>query len=199
MLNYAAHGNAGSVKYQTSASLFILYRPYKGHFKFRSNPTVTTILPFSEGTWNGLFHDPLANFQKYPYTCISFFLFLKHINYFVLVFYWRRVFSGDFLVPLKKTQKWIITKINWNISLTHSVIYFFDYIHFCTLIEVFNLSLKKFVRKTLSTLETLRRSCKHRWFLNPVIALQSRPRAKYVLWGRGWVGARGCKYDVHFV
>lgn len=108
MLNYAAHGNAGSVKYQTSASLFILYRPYKGHFKFRSNPTVTTILPFSEGTWNGLFHDPLANFQKYPYTCISFFLFLKHINYFVLVFYWRRVFSGDFLVPLKKTQKWII-------------------------------------------------------------------------------------------
>ena len=133
MLNYAAHGNAGSVKYQTSASLFIRYRPYKGHFKFRSNPTVTTILPFSEGTWNGLFHDPLANFQKYPYTCISFFLFLKHINYFVLVFYWRRVFSGDFLVPLKKTQKWIITKINWNISLTHSVIYFFDYIHFCTL------------------------------------------------------------------
>ena len=133
MLNYAAHGNAGSVKYQTSASLFILYRPYKGHFKFRCNPTVTTILPFSEGTWNGLFHDPLANFQKYPYTCISFFLFLKHINYFVLVFYWRRVFSGDFLVPLKKTQKWIITKINWNISLTHSVIYFFDYIHFCTL------------------------------------------------------------------
>ena len=134
MLNYAAHGNAGSVKYQTSASLFMLYRPYKGHFKFRiSNPTVTTILPFSEGTWSGLFHDPLANFQKYPYTCISFFLFLKHINYFVLVFYWRRVFSGDFLVPLKKTQKWIITKINWNISLTHSVIYFFDYIHFCTL------------------------------------------------------------------
>ena len=133
MLNYAAHGNAGSVKYQTSASLFILYRPYKGHFKFRSNPTVTTILPFSEGTWNGLFHDLLANFQKYPYTCISFFLFLEHINYFVLVFYWRRVFSGDFLVPLKKTQKWIITKINWNISLTHSVIYFFDYIHFCTL------------------------------------------------------------------
>ena len=133
MLNYAAYGNAGSVKYQTSASLFILYRPYMGHFKFRSNPTVTTILPFSEGTWNGLFHDPLANFQKYPYTCISFFLFLKHINYFVLVFYWRRVFSGDFLVLLKKTQKWIITKINWNISLTHSVIYFFDYIHFCTL------------------------------------------------------------------
>ena len=136
MLNYVAHGNVGSVKYQTSASLFILYRPYKGHFKFRlSNLTVTTILPLSQGTWNGLLHDPLANFEKYPYRCISIFFSWRTLISFVLVFCWRRVFSGDFLVPLnrKKTQKWIITKINWNISLTHSVIYFFDYIHFCTL------------------------------------------------------------------
>ena len=196
MLNYAAHGNAGSVKYQTSASLFILYRPYNGHFKFRSNLIVTTILPFSQGTWNGLLHDPLANFQKYPYTCISIFFSWRTLISFVLVFCWRRVFSGDFLVPLKKTQ-WIITKINWNISLTHSVIYLFDYIHFCTLSLQF--ITERFVRKTLSTLETLRRSCKHGWFLNPVIALQSRPRAKYVLRGRGWVRGRGCKYDVHFV
>ena len=133
MLNYTAHGNAGSVKYQTSASLFKLYRPYKGHVKFRSNLTVTAILPFSQGTWNGLLHDPVAYFQKYPNTCISIFFSWRTLISFVVVFCWRRVFSGDFLVPLKKTQKWIVTKINWNISLTHSVIYLFDYIHFCTL------------------------------------------------------------------